>query len=80
MHAFCGDHPCDDGGDPIVCRCLQIRESELIEVLTVRDTCTLRELRRATGAGDGCTACHARLKEYLQHYASSSASPICSVR
>jgi bacterioferritin-associated ferredoxin len=80
MDAFCYDRPCDEGTDAIVCHCLQVRESELIEVLAVREAGNLRDIRRAIGAGDGCTACHARLREYIRRYASPAASPICSVR
>jgi bacterioferritin-associated ferredoxin len=37
----------------------------------------LRELIQATGAGDGCTACHPRLQELMNGLVvSSSASPL----
>ncbi len=63
---------------PLVCRCLQITEHELLETLANKDVQTLKDLRRLIGAGDGCTACHPTLKRYLEHYAFSS--PICSVK
>jgi bacterioferritin-associated ferredoxin len=43
----------------------------------------VQEVRNHTGAGDGCTACHSRLREFLtvHGYASSPALPdICSVK
>ena len=64
----------------LVCRCLQVTEAVLIQVLTTREIRTLKDLRQHTGAGDGCTACHVRLKRYLEEHAYSSVSPICSVK
>jgi bacterioferritin-associated ferredoxin len=29
---------------------------------------TVRDVRQITGAGDGCTCCHAKLKEYLERF------------
>jgi bacterioferritin-associated ferredoxin len=65
----------------LVCHCLGVSEDQLREVLATCDIRTLHDIRRHTGAGDGCTACHRRLKDYLetQNYASSP-SPSCSAR
>jgi NAD(P)H-nitrite reductase large subunit len=52
-------------GDPIVCRCLKVSATQLVEAIVEADLKTVREIRRYTGAGDGCTACHCVLKEYL---------------
>jgi bacterioferritin-associated ferredoxin len=81
MDGFCS-RDCDTCPDRIVCRCLQVTESVLVDALTTLELRTLKDVCRETGAGDGCTACHARLRQLLdQHaYASSSAAPICSVR
>jgi bacterioferritin-associated ferredoxin len=70
---------CDDR---MVCHCLGVRESELLEVLADFGVQTVADLRRQTGAGDGCTACHFLLRKYLEKrdQASSSALPICSVK
>lgn len=64
----------------VVCRCLGITEADVLEALTTQEIRSLRDLRQQTGAGDGCTACHRLLKQYLERASYSSASPICSVR
>ncbi len=72
---------CDDCPDRLVCRCLQVSETALVEVLATREVHTVKDVRRHTGAGDGCTACHKLLKKYIDRYAYSAAdSPICSVK
>jgi bacterioferritin-associated ferredoxin len=67
--------------DRVVCRCLQVTEMELIEVLTTQEVQDLKDVRRHTGAGSGCMACHRLIREYLeQHSYSSSSLPSCSER
>jgi NAD(P)H-nitrite reductase large subunit len=80
MDSCCTPESCLNCPGRIVCRCLQVTESVLVEALTTLNLRTVRDVRRHTGAGDGCTACHRRLKQYLEQYAYSSASPICSVK
>ena len=63
-----------------VCACLQITERELLGTLSHPDVRTLRDLRRAIGAGDGCTACHPALQRYLDAGRQPSCPPICSAR
>ena len=53
-------------GDAIVCRCLRVRLSAIVDAIAVSEAGTVRELKCLTGAGDGCTACHPRLKALLQ--------------
>jgi bacterioferritin-associated ferredoxin len=53
----------------LVCRCLKITEARLIEALTSLGVRTIAELRAQTGAGDGCTACHKILQQYLHRHA-----------
>ncbi|HZT80322.1 MAG TPA: (2Fe-2S)-binding protein [Gemmataceae bacterium] len=79
MDRFC--NPNNDNGCPerVVCRCLQVTEAVLVEALADGEVRTLKDIRRCTGAGDGCTACHALLRQYLERHA-HSAEPICSVR
>ena len=70
----------DDAG-PLVCRCMQVYERELLDAMAVFDIQTLADIKRFTGAGDGCTCCHAKLRCYLElQVQSASASPICSVK
>lgn len=67
----------------VICRCLQVTEGALLRVLGDGAACSLREIRQRTGAGDGCTACHRLLRQFLDRRGelaatqpSSSASPI----
>jgi NAD(P)H-nitrite reductase large subunit len=51
--------------DTVVCRCLQVCESELLGAL---DRCPMRNLQdvaRETGAGSGCMSCHRMIRRYL---------------
>jgi NAD(P)H-nitrite reductase large subunit len=66
----------------VVCHCLGVTEEALIEAITSLGLETLQQVRHCTGAGDGCTSCHAAIRQYLERYSpsSSSALPICSVR
>jgi bacterioferritin-associated ferredoxin len=61
---------------------LQVTESEVVTAITALEVRTLREVRRHTGAGDGCNGCHRRLRQLLDRhaYSASSSEPICSVK
>jgi bacterioferritin-associated ferredoxin len=66
-----------------VCRCLRVTERELAELIVTLRVCSFEELRRCSEAGDGCTACHARLRELVARHACpevSSALPIFSAK
>jgi len=52
-----------------VCRCLQVTEDILVKAFATGDIRTLRDIRRHTGAGDACMACHRRLAAYLERHA-----------
>jgi bacterioferritin-associated ferredoxin len=79
MDNTCPRETCDDCPGRFVCHCLQVTEQALRFALTTLDLRTLRDIREKTGAGDGCTACHHRLKRFLDEF-SYSPEPICSVR
>ena len=68
------------GASGFVCTCLRITERDLLGTLSQREVRTLRDLRRAIGAGDGCTACHPVLQRYLDAGGQPSCPPICSAR
>ena len=68
------------GAGGYVCACLQITEQQLLDTLSNQPVCSLRDLRRTTGAGDGCTACHDVLSRYLNAGGQPSCPPICSDR
>lgn len=78
MNAF--DSSCQDCPNRVVCRCLQITEGQLLDAIQTLELRTVKDVRRATGAGDGCNCCHADLRHYLEHHAYALASPICSVK
>ena len=63
-----------------VCACLQITEQQLLDTLSSAPVSSLRDLRRTLGAGDGCTACHDVLQQYLDGGDQPSCPPICSAR
>ena len=74
MTNTCTPDNCSTRPGRVVCRCLNITEGALVDVLTTRPIAHLKELRKATGAGDGCTCCHETLKEYLRRYSLAMAS------
>jgi NAD(P)H-nitrite reductase large subunit len=43
-----------------------VTEATLVEKITTLDLRTLREVRRHTGAGEGCTCCHAEILRCLE--------------
>jgi NAD(P)H-nitrite reductase large subunit len=51
--------------DRVVCRCLQVTESELLDVMATEEVEDLKDVRRHTGAGSGCMVCHRLIKDYL---------------
>jgi len=69
MNTACTQEACDTCTDRLVCHCLQVTESMLIETLTTRDVSSVTDLRTHTGAGEGCTACHSLLRKYIEQYA-----------
>jgi bacterioferritin-associated ferredoxin len=68
METYCTPEHCHSCPDRVVCRCLNITEGEIVDAISSRELGSIRELRRHTGAGDGCTCCHETLKEYLVRY------------
>lgn len=54
----------DDEADPIICRCLQVRQSTVLRAVEegARSLC---QVACTTGAGGGCTACHRRLRQFF---------------
>ena len=66
--------------DRVVCRCLRVTEEVVIDAIVTLGLRTVKELRQATDAGNGCNCCHKELAAYLTVYASSSSEPICSAK
>lgn len=49
----------------IVCHCLGVTEAEILQAFDDRHIKTVNDITDYTSAGDGCTACHPQLREYL---------------
>jgi bacterioferritin-associated ferredoxin len=58
--------PAELGADQIVCHCLAISASQVADAVAYCGLQTVKEVCRQTGAGSGCTACHARLRELIR--------------
>jgi NAD(P)H-nitrite reductase large subunit len=58
--------PCSGCPDRIVCRCLKVTEATIVEAITTLGLRTVKDVRHATGAGDGCTCCHQQVRELLE--------------
>jgi bacterioferritin-associated ferredoxin len=78
------NHDCTGCPDRILCHCLRITEEAVAGAVSLFGLTTIKEVRERTGAGDGCTACHRRLRLLLKQQRveqqsqspSSSPSPI----
>ena len=57
---------CDGCPGRVLCHCLQVTEDVVAEAISVFSLTTVKEVRQHTGAGDGCTACHRRVRQLLQ--------------
>ncbi len=51
--------------DRVICHCLQVKESQIVDAIAVTGAEALRDVIHHTGAGAGCTACHCRIRELL---------------
>lgn len=67
MQVLACTHNSSDCSETIVCRCLQISESTVADAIAISGLTSVKEICRETGAGGGCTACHARLRSMLRH-------------
>lgn len=57
--------PCAGCPDRIVCRCLKVTEETIADAIVSLGLRSIRDVRAATGAGDGCTCCHQSIRELL---------------
>ncbi len=48
-----------------MCHCLGVTRDQLDQAVIDQDLTCIRDVMHCTGAGSGCTACHARIREYL---------------
>lgn len=62
----------------IVCECLKVTEAQLLKAIETRQVRGLKDIICYTSAGEGCTACHPLLQEYLERRREKEkASPAC---
>lgn len=57
--------PCAGCPDRVVCRCLKVTEEAITDAIVSLGLRTVKDVRSATGAGDGCTCCHGHIREIL---------------
>jgi NifU-like protein len=55
--------------DRVVCRCLKVTEGHIIEAVVTLGLRTVKDVRGATGAGDGCTCCHKQIRALIEVHA-----------
>jgi NAD(P)H-nitrite reductase large subunit len=64
----------------VICQCLAVTEEALIGAIVTLGLRTVKDVRTATEAGDGCTCCHKELAVYLAVYAPAASSNMCSAK
>lgn len=52
--------------DPVVCHCLQVRESEIADCVELLGAESVPAVKSHCGAGGGCTACHRRIRDVIK--------------
>jgi bacterioferritin-associated ferredoxin len=62
----CDRSPCTDCHAHFICHCLQVTEAAVVDAVVTLGLRTVRDIRRQTGAGEGCTCCHDRLRQVLE--------------
>ncbi len=51
--------------DPLVCRCLQVRQSQIEDCVNVMGAQSVQDVREMCGAGGGCNCCHRRIRDFI---------------
>jgi NAD(P)H-nitrite reductase large subunit len=75
-HRDCPDPcagPCSGCPDRIVCRCFKVSEAVIVDAVQTLGLRTVKEVRNATGAGDGCTCCHHEIRALIEVHTESPA-------
>ena len=68
MNPTCGRDNCEGCPGRYLCHCLGVTEEAVLDALATGSVRNVRDLRSATGAGDGCMACHGRLRQYIERH------------
>lgn len=77
--ASCSDPcpgPCGGCPDRVVCRCLKVTEGAIVDAVVGLGLRTVKEVRRATGAGDGCTCCHRQIRGLIEAHAPAAGAVV----
>lgn len=64
----------------VVCECLKVTESQLLKAIETRKVRNLKDIICYTSAGEGCTACHPLLAEYLERRRAADGAQGCAPR
>jgi len=75
MQILSRTHSTSDCTESIVCHCLGISEGVVADAIAVCGLASVKDVCHETGAGSGCTACHARLRELLRK--TNQSVPMC---
>jgi NAD(P)H-nitrite reductase large subunit len=59
--------------DPVICHCLQITQSTVIDCVNLFGANTVRDVKDTCGAGGGCMACRRRIQSLIQNRAETAA-------
>ncbi|MEZ6064292.1 MAG: (2Fe-2S)-binding protein [Planctomycetaceae bacterium] len=51
--------------DPLVCRCLQVRQSTVSDCVQLYGAESLQDVRSQCGAGGGCNSCHRKIRDFI---------------
>lgn len=62
----CDRSTCTDCAAKYICHCLQVTEATVVDAIAALNLRTLRDVHRHTGAGEGCTCCHERIRIVLE--------------
>ncbi len=52
--------------DPVLCRCLAVTQSQVIDCIAVTGAENVRQITECTGAGRGCLSCHRQIRDLIQ--------------
>jgi bacterioferritin-associated ferredoxin len=76
-HSRCG-RDCRECPARLICRCIKVDEAAILDALSRHPVRTVKDIRRLTGAGDGCMCCHPKLQRYIDAQAAAQ-SPVAGV-
>ncbi|MCA9026069.1 MAG: (2Fe-2S)-binding protein [Planctomycetaceae bacterium] len=52
--------------DRMICHCLQVKESQIADSVTVFGAGSVKDVVRSCGAGGGCNSCHAKIRQLIE--------------